>query len=311
MRSSLCVISAIVVAPLLMAFAGCQSDPALSVIQVTPTSASLTKTGETVQLTATGTFVHNTHPSQTQNLTAQVSWASSNPSVATVNSSGLVTAASTGATTITATLNSSTGPVTGTSTVEVTAEAVHDLVSIAVIPSNQTLGTVGEPAQFIAIGTFNTDPRTQDLTNQVTWKSSDVSIATVNSAGLAILNGHGTTTITATGKSVSGADIVGTGTVGFSDSGGGVVLPALTVYTVGLGTGSVVSNPPAINCTSASGHGCTSNFVVGTTVTLTAAPAAGSTFAGWSSNCIPDTAPSCTITMNNNEPVGAIFNTAP
>jgi hypothetical protein len=308
-RSSLCFLSVVVLSLLLMPLSGCQSDPALSIIQVTPSSASLTKTGETVQLTATGTFVHNTHPSQTQNLTTQATWASSDTSVATVSSSGLVTAVGTGSTTITATTNSSSGPVTGSSAVQVTAQAVHDLVSIAVIPSSQQLGTVGEPAQFIAIGTFNTDPRTQDLTNQVTWKSSDVSIATVNSAGLAILNGHGTTTITAVGTSLSGADVAASGTIGFDPtSGGGVVLPALTVYTVGLGTGSVVSNPPAINCTSTSGTGCTSNFVVGTSVTLTATPAAGSTFAGWSSNCLPDTAPTCTIVMNNNEPVGAIFN---
>lgn len=307
-KSVVGLLSVAVLALLLISSSGCQSDPALSVIQVTPSSASLTTTGETVQLTATGTFVHNTHPSQTQNLTTQATWASSNPSVATVSSSGLVTAVSTGSTTISATTNSSSGPVTGSSTVEVTAQAVHDLVSIAVIPSSQTLDTVGEPAQFIAIGTFNTDPRTQDLTNQVTWKSSDVSIATVSSAGLAILNGHGKTTITAAKTSESGADIVGSGTIEKGDNSGGVVLPALTVYTVGLGTGSVVSSPPAINCTSASSASCTSNFVLGTTVTLTATPAAGSTFAGWSSNCLPDTAPTCTIVMNNNEPVGAIFN---
>jgi len=300
-RFTLCLLAVVT----LFASNGCQSSPALSVIQVSPSNAALTTTGETVQLTATGTFVHNTHPAQTQNLTSQVTWSSSNAAVATVSSSGLVTAVNTGSTTITATMNSSSGPVAGSSTVDVTASAVHDLVSVAIIPTTQPLGTIGEPSQFIAIGTFNTDPRTLDLTLQVSWQSSDVKVATINSTGLALGNATGMTTITAIGKSKSGAAISGTATLNVT-AGGGVVVPALTIYTVGLGTGTVVSNPAVINCIA--GAGCTANFVLGTTVTLTATPAAGSTFGGWSSNCLPDSAASCSIVMNNNTPVGAIFN---
>jgi len=82
----------------------------------------------------------------------------------------------------------------------------------------------------------------------------------------------------------------------------------LSVYEVELGNGTVTSDPVGINCTA--GAGCTGNFVAGTAVKLTAVPA--STFGGWSSNCLPETAAptSCTIIMNNNEPVGAIFNTS-
>jgi Divergent InlB B-repeat domain len=117
---------------------------------------------------------------------------------------------------------------------------------------------------------------------------------------------------TVIGKVIYGADIAGTSSILVSSVGTGVVpLPVLTVYEVGLGTGTVTSNPVGINCTS--GAGCSGNFVAGTAVTLTAVPSAGSTFGGWSSNCLPDTAAttSCTIVMNNNEPVGAIFNQAP
>jgi hypothetical protein len=191
-------------------------------------------------------------------------------------------------------------------------EEAHDLVSIAVIPSGQTITSIGEPSQFIAIGMFNTDPRTVDLTDQVTWQSSDVKVATVNSTGLALGNGVGTTTITALGTSNSKASITGTATLTQNPPpnpvppGGGVVLPSLTVYTVGVGSGTVVSNPAVINCTS--GKGCTASFVSGTSVALTATPAAGSTFGGWSSNCLPTTPTSCSIVMNNNTPVGAIFN---
>jgi uncharacterized protein YjdB len=95
----------------LLASSGCQSSPALSIIQVMLSSASLTTVGETVQFKAIGTFVHGGHPQQTRDLSGQVNWSSSTPAVATVSSFGLVTAVSTGSTTITATMNSSSGPV--------------------------------------------------------------------------------------------------------------------------------------------------------------------------------------------------------
>jgi hypothetical protein len=51
-----------------------------------------------------------------------------------------------------------------------------------------------------------------------------------------------------------------------------------TVTTVGTGKGSVTSNPAGINC----GISCSANFTNGTNVTLTATPASGSVFSGWS-----------------------------
>ena len=55
----------------------------------------------------------------------------------------------------------------------------------------------------------------------------------------------------------------------------------LTVAEAGTGTGTVTSAPTGINC----GTACAANFASGTMVTLTAAPATGSTFAGWSGAC--------------------------
>lgn len=52
----------------------------------------------------------------------------------------------------------------------------------------------------------------------------------------------------------------------------------LTVARSGDGAGRVVSDPAGIDC----GSDCTATFDSGTTVTLTATPAAGSTFTGWS-----------------------------
>ena len=57
----------------------------------------------------------------------------------------------------------------------------------------------------------------------------------------------------------------------------------LTVNRAGTGTGTVTStsNPTAINC----GSSCSATLNSGTAVTLSATPASGSTFAGWSGNC--------------------------
>jgi hypothetical protein len=75
---------------------------------------------------------------------------------------------------------------------------------------------------------------------------------------------------------------------------------ALTVTKAGNGTGTVTSNPAGINC----GATCAVSFNFGTVVALTATPAAGSTFAGWSgdADCTDGsvtmtTAVSCTATF--------------
>jgi hypothetical protein len=52
----------------------------------------------------------------------------------------------------------------------------------------------------------------------------------------------------------------------------------LTVTKAGTGSGTVSSSPAGINC----GADCSENYTNGMSVTLTATPAAGSTFAGWS-----------------------------
>ena len=79
---------------------------------------------------------------------------------------------------------------------------------------------------------------------------------------------------------------------------------ALTVSLVGTGSGSVTSSPAGISCPST----CTANFNSGTTVTLTASAANGSTFAGWSGAC--SGTGTCTATMNAAQSVTATFNAA-
>ncbi len=69
----------------------------------------------------------------------------------------------------------------------------------------------------------------------------------------------------------------------------------------GTGSGTVTSSPAGISC----GTTCKSSFNYGTKVTLTATPAAGSHFAGWSGSCTG--ARTCTVTMTQARSVTATF----
>ncbi len=79
---------------------------------------------------------------------------------------------------------------------------------------------------------------------------------------------------------------------------------ALSVTRAGTGTGTVTSNPSGINC----GSTCSANYASGTSVTLTAAAASGSTFAGWSGACTGTG--TCTTSMTASRSVTATFNTS-
>lgn len=78
----------------------------------------------------------------------------------------------------------------------------------------------------------------------------------------------------------------------------------LTVNKSGTGSGTITSNPSGINC----GTTCSAPFNAGTVVTLGAAAASGSTFAGWSGACTGTG--NCTITMSAAQTVTAAFNLA-
>jgi hypothetical protein len=170
---------------------------------------------------------------------------------------------------------------------------------------------IGETAQFLAIGTYNATPLTQDLTNQVSWVSSDVEIAQVSTVGLVTTVGGGSVTITALATDPNAGVISATATLDATDTPtGSVLLPTLTIYKVGNGAGTVtgtgtITSTVVIDC--GSGAQCIGNFPPGSTVTLTATPGSGSVFDGWSANCTPKTANSCTLSMTNNDAVGAVF----
>ena len=78
----------------------------------------------------------------------------------------------------------------------------------------------------------------------------------------------------------------------------------LTVKKAGTGSGTVTSTPAGINC----GTTCSASFALGTSVTLTAAAANGSTFGGWSGGACGGTG---TCTVSDGATVTATFNAPP
>jgi phospholipase C len=80
--------------------------------------------------------------------------------------------------------------------------------------------------------------------------------------------------------------------------------PVLTVTV--SGSGSVASSPAGIDACTSTGGTCSAVFSAGTGVTLTATPATGSTFTGWSGASCTGSG-SCSVTVNSAELVGATF----
>jgi uncharacterized protein YjdB len=79
--------------------------------------------------------------------------------------------------------------------------APRTLASLAITPANISV-TVGNTQQLTATGTYS-DHTTGNLTSSVTWTSSDTSVMTVNSAGLATGVAPGTAMITANSGSIN------------------------------------------------------------------------------------------------------------
>jgi hypothetical protein len=82
-----------------------------------------------------------------------------------------------------------------------------------------------------------------------------------------------------------------------------LALQNLTVAKGGAGSGTVTSSPSGIDC----GADCTEPYTTGDTVTLTATPASGSNFTGWSGACTGTG--SCQLTTDTAKTLTATFAT--
>ena len=141
--------------------------PTAARIEISPPSATLTEMGETLQLTAT---VYDNNDEVL--VGAAVSWTSSNPSIATVDGGGLVTAASNGYTQITV----RSGAVSASVSITVSApEANRPPVAVGMIPALE-LTEGASPTELDVSGAFR-DPDGDDM--EYSAESGDESVVTV------------------------------------------------------------------------------------------------------------------------------------
>jgi hypothetical protein len=185
------------------------------------------------------------------------------------------------------------------------------LVSISIAPSSATFGAVDPTLQvnFAATGTYEHPPSTKDVTNIVTWTSDTPQVAQVSSSGVVSPNTNcGSANISASYYdspnlvSSNSANVVvdGPSADGCTPAG---IQPILTVTVTGTTSGNVTSSPAGISCTT--GSSCSSQFVTGQTITLTATPASG--FQNWQ-GCNATNGASCTVFLENSTTVTATFN---
>ncbi len=136
----------------------------------------------------------------TQDVTTQATWASSNPSVATVGAhTGLVLPqATSGSTNVTATFDGVVG-----GPVAVTTEGGTTL-SVTVTPATASLAP-GGTQQLIATAADSAGDNC-DVTYSpfTTWQTSAQAVATVSTTGLVTATGPGSATIQATNENQSG-----------------------------------------------------------------------------------------------------------
>jgi len=130
-----------------------------------------------------------------------VTWSSSATSLVSISNSiltqGLVKGLAPGSVTITA---AASDTIFGTANLIVTNAVLN---SIVVTPANASI-PLGVLQQFTAMGTFS-DGTTQDISDTVTWTSSDKRVASITTSGLAVGGNLGTLTIAAASASVSGS----------------------------------------------------------------------------------------------------------
>ncbi len=132
-----------------------------------------------------------------------VVWSVDNPSVATIDANGLLTATSNGSVVVTATANYGLG-VDDTIAISVTnQDGIAPAIPVESLSLShpQVFFTAYGDTQQLAAEAFPSNASDQS----VTWQSSNPSVATVSTTGLLQAIGTGTTTITATAQDGSGA----------------------------------------------------------------------------------------------------------
>ncbi len=167
-------------------------QPVATTVTVAPSSVTLNALRDTVRIISTVLDQNGQVMAG-----APVAYSSSDQAVATVDGSGLVTAAGDGVATVTA----MSGTASGTATVTVEQRVVE----VRVMPDSVMFFAVGDTVRLVAEAL---DAKGQAVANAVFTWSSDEAIATVDGSGLVTAVGDGTATVTATSGTVSGTATV-------------------------------------------------------------------------------------------------------
>jgi hypothetical protein len=157
--------------PLVLMMIACPSvEPELELVGLTVAPGQIeASVGEVIQLTAQGLWSDDT----TSDLTTTVDWITADPEEAEVDAGGRVTLVDEGQATVTATLD-----LLAASTLITIGPA--ELVQLIPTPLSLALAA-GEQAPITITGRFG-DGALADLTDDVTWSSTDSGVATADSA---------------------------------------------------------------------------------------------------------------------------------
>jgi trimeric autotransporter adhesin len=153
-------------------------------IAVAPNPVTIAQ-GTARQFNATATLADGT----TQDVTPSTTWVSTTPTIVTISSTGFASGIAPGTATIAAELDGQFA----TAKLTVTSATMTGLAITPKAPADLALGGT---QQYTATGRFS-DLTTQDVTNQVTWSSSEPGVAVVDGFGAANITGLGTATVKA------------------------------------------------------------------------------------------------------------------
>jgi hypothetical protein len=208
-----------------------------------------------------------------------LTWTSSDPGVATVSATGVVTGVARGTATIT--VSDAFGN-SGSTTV-----TVKQMLTLGVLPQGDGGGTVTSAPAGVNCGTTCAAQFLSD---------SQVTLTAVPRADSTFTGWTGCDSVSAATCVVTMANARSVTAIFM------LKRFTLSVTKTGIGKGTVTSSPVGINC----GTACASDFVINTTVTLTATPQMLSIFNGWT-GCDAVNSNTCTVHITANKNVSADF----
>ena len=273
--------------------------------QILANTTTLT-VGSTEQLNVLATYNDGTF----QDLTSKVTWSSSNPTAATISSTGLVSAVTGGMTTTI----SATFPGTTISSITITVPAATGL-TFQIVLEGAAFGTVTDNQG--KINCTNTTDAGATGTCSTTYPSGTAVILTEAPGAGSVFGGWGITTCSGTATTCS-FTITGNTEISatFNNGAGNFalnVIPGAGATGGGIVLGNIGGTGTVIDCTltgtSTPTGVCTQNVLSGSIETLTAEPNATSNFTSWTGPCvIPTGQPAkCVVTMGAAHTVTAVF----